>query len=111
VPFATEEVWSWWQPGSIHRAPWPSRDELGQHADDRAVLETVVAVLTRVRKAKSDAQVSMKTPVEKLTVTDTFQTLEKLRAGLPDLQQAAKAQAVELSEAATPSVETTLEMA
>ena len=111
VPFATEEVWSWWQPGSIHRAPWPSRDELAQHADDRAVLETVVAVLARVRKAKSDAQVSMKTPVEKLTVTDTFQTLEKLRAGLPDLQQAAKAQAVELSEAATQSVETTLEMA
>ncbi|MEO3800480.1 valine--tRNA ligase [Nonomuraea sp. B1E8] len=66
LPFVTEEVWSWWREGSVHRAPWP-RAERGD--GDPAVLAVASEVLGRVRKAKSEAKLSMRAEVSRLTVT------------------------------------------
>lgn len=66
LPFVTEEVWSWWREGSVHRASWPTPSERGGEAE---LLPVVAAVLGRVRKAKSDAKLSMRGEVSRLTVT------------------------------------------
>ena len=62
LPFVTEEVWSWWRGGSIHRQTWPSADELRSaalHADaaeqsvDPAVAEVAAAALAEIRRHKT----------------------------------------------------------
>ncbi len=75
-PFITEEVWSWWQLGSIHRAPWPTVEEIDEIISGADTLSSdtrpyIVAadVLAEIRKAKSIAKVSMKTPVKSLLIS------------------------------------------
>ncbi len=75
-PYITEEVWSWWQFGSIHRAPWPTTEEIdniisGAQVPSHSHRPYVIAadILSEIRKAKSNAKVSMKTPVKSLLVS------------------------------------------
>ncbi|HEX6887920.1 MAG TPA: valine--tRNA ligase, partial [Candidatus Nanopelagicales bacterium] len=65
LPFVTEEVWSWWQEGSVHRAAWPSVDEVAMIAQDGdpALVSDVAEVLSAIRRAKSDAKVGMRADV------------------------------------------------
>jgi valyl-tRNA synthetase len=87
LPYATEEVWSWWQSGSVHREPWPVESDLGDTADsDPDTLAAVAAVLAGVRGAKSTAKVGMRTPVEQATITGPTAALEAVRGAERDLR-------------------------
>jgi valyl-tRNA synthetase len=88
MPYVTEEAWSWWHDGSIHRSSWPSVDELGARAGDARLLSAVSTVLSRVRAAKSDAKVSMRAGVARLTVRGPEDDLDLVRAAAPDLRAA-----------------------
>jgi valyl-tRNA synthetase len=98
LPFVTEEVWSWWQDGSIHRSTWPSAAELLAHAahGDEAVLEAAATAIAAIRKAKSQAQVTMKTPVSRLIVTAGRGGLDAFAAASDDVMAAGHVLEVEL---------------
>ncbi|MGH3668566.1 MAG: class I tRNA ligase family protein, partial [Acidimicrobiia bacterium] len=98
LPFVTEEVWSWWREGSVHRASWPSVEELSPYSGDPAVLTETGAVLSAVRKAKSDAKVSMRAEVDSVSVSADPEAIELVRQAEDDLKAAARAGEVLYSE-------------
>ncbi|WP_144829899.1 valine--tRNA ligase [Kocuria rhizophila] len=101
IPFATEEVWSWWRTGSVHRASWPVTDGWAELAGqgDPEVLTVVGEALSGLRKSKSEAKVKQRTAVLSATVSAPAAQLEQLRAGLDDLKAAGNAADLTLSPA------------
>jgi valyl-tRNA synthetase len=69
LPYITEEIYNAGrkEPASVHRAIWPSADELPAAEDDGS-FDAGVAVLSMIRKAKSEAKVSLRVPVERSVV-------------------------------------------
>ncbi len=94
LPFVAEEVWSWWQTGSVHRATWPTPARRG---GDAGLLEPVSAILSAIRRAKTDAKVSQRAAVELVTVSGPPATLDALAAAEADLRDAGSVQSFETS--------------
>ncbi len=90
LPFVTEEVWSWWHEGSIHRSPWPEVRELApaQQEGDIGVLDMAAYVLGEIRRAKTAAQQSMRARLTRLTVIDTPEHLALLAQAEADVRDA-----------------------
>ena len=98
LPFVTEEVWSWWREGSIHRASWPTVGELSGVVGDPKVLSITSEALSAIRRAKSDAKASMRAEVESLSITAELESLELLQEAEPDLAAAARAAKITYAE-------------
>ena len=112
LPFVTEEVWSWWREGSVHRGPWPTIEELGTAgiaangsrgaADGRPAgeldlaLDMAVGVLGEVRRAKTTAKQSMRARVRSVKVLDTRDRLDALELASNDLVEAGTIDRLEL---------------
>jgi valyl-tRNA synthetase len=104
LPFVTEEVWSWWQTGSIHKASWPTAEEVesrltdnseAPRQSDRAAYEWATEVLFEVRKQRSEAKQPLKVPITKVTITAEPAALKLMPAVEADLRSALRVQAFE----------------
>jgi valyl-tRNA synthetase len=86
MPFVTEEVWSWWRDGSLHRSSWPDVapiDHAAAGVDSDAAYRVAADVLAEIRKAKTVEQRSLRTPVIRATVyaaADDLALFETVRA-------------------------------
>ena len=102
LPYATDEVWSWWQSGagSIHRASWPTRDEAAAGLDsaNAGLLPLAQTALFHLRKAKSDAKVSMKADVLSATLVAPAAELERIRGFEADLRAVGRIQRLDWAE-------------
>jgi len=110
LPFATEEVWSWQHDDSVHRQDWPDAGALraaGGADGEPALLEAAGTVLGRVRKAKSEAKVSMRAAVERVVVRDGAERVALLAQAVADLRNAGVVADLVLEEG-EPAVEVAL---
>jgi len=92
LPFATEEVWSWWREGSVHRAPWPDDAPLRAAADDvdPGTLAAAGRALAALRKVKSEAKVSMRTGIVRAEVAVPTAELALVQAAASDVRAAGR---------------------
>jgi valyl-tRNA synthetase len=92
LPFATEEVWSWWQTGSVHRAPWPAAAEIDRvsppDAEARRALDAAVDVLGEIRRVKSIEKRPLKARIDVAVIRWSEPAIALLRAVEADVRTA-----------------------
>ncbi len=86
IPFVTEEVWSWWQEGSIHLQSWPKSSEI---ITNKSVgmdpLNNVTWILSEVRKVKTENKQSMKAEVKILEIWAKAEVIDQVKDAQKDL--------------------------
>ena len=80
LPFVTEEVWSWWRPGSVHTSVWPTPAEVvapigGGDAAAMTAYVQAQAALGEVRRIKAAAKKPIKAPIERATLPRSFDAM------------------------------------
>ncbi|MBP2435705.1 valine--tRNA ligase [Microbacterium amylolyticum] len=95
VSFAAEEAWSWFQDGSVHVSGWPEPTSLG---GDPAILQAASQALIGIRRAKTEAKASQKTPVATAEITAPAAHIALLDQARDDLRAVGRISELLLSE-------------
>jgi valyl-tRNA synthetase len=107
LPFVTEEVWSWWRPGSVHTATWPTADEVvasigGADQQSLAVREATQGALAEVRRIKSLLKKPTKAVITKAVLPAAF---AGLGPATRDFQAAAHIRDLQFGDVSEPQLE------
>ena len=102
LPYASEEVWSWMHAGSgsVHRAAWPVVNPYVEAATGASpeLLTWAGKAVEQLRKIKSEAKVSMKTPILSVALSAAAEGVDAIHAALGDIAQAAESAAEDAPE-------------
>ena len=98
LAFAAEEAWSWFNDGSVHTTDWP--EPLGIDGDP-AVLRAVGAALISIRRAKTEAKASQKTPVTRMTIAAPAASIALLQLAEGDLKAVGRIDEIIYTDAET----------
>jgi valyl-tRNA synthetase len=106
LPFVTEEVWSWWRPGSVHQAAWPTSDEViapigGVDSATVTVFLQSQLALADIRRIKAIAKKPVKAVIERAVLPIA---LETLRPAERDLKAAAHIRTLVFADVAEPDL-------
>ncbi len=98
LSFASEEAWSWFNDGSVHTAEWP--EPMGVDGDP-GVLTAVGEALVSIRRAKTEAKASQKTPVTRLTIAAPAAAVALLQLAEGDLKAVGRIDEITYADAET----------
>ncbi len=110
TPFVTEEIYQArpWGEGnmSLHNTLWPDLSAYALNAKTDALYDYISLIAGEIRKAKTTAGVSQRTPVMKATVFAPKNIIDTIKSGIEDIENVGGLleNALELKEADTLSV-------
>jgi valyl-tRNA synthetase len=85
LPFSAEEAWSWWHDDSIHTQAWPAPRQAAA-PPDTGMLTAASTIIGIIRKAKTDARLSMRAPVGTVRVIAPQRQLDAVALMSGDLR-------------------------
>ena len=107
LPFVTEEVWNWWQSGSVHQSQWPTTSELTRglaSGPNEELLDAICGAIGVIRRAKTEAKVSQRAVVTEALFVTSIDAASAITAGWADIADAGSVEKWSISTADTKEI-------
>ncbi len=93
LPYITEEIWNWEyandedMANSVHKSPWPSIKEFDGVPETKypQLYEVMTALINPIRKAKTEANISLAAPVSKIEISCPDSMSEQCKVLIKDV--------------------------